>query len=490
MDKRNSSSRSKFGAKKSSFKKDSSDKPKRDFADKGERAPYSDRPKKSFDKSSSDRPKRSFDRDATDKPKRNFADKGERTSYSDKPKRSFDKSSSDRPKRNFDRDATDKPKRDFADKGERTGYADRPKRSFDKDSSTDKPKRSFDREGGDKPKRSFSDKGGRPSFGDKPKRFDRGFSDRPKRSFDKEEGAEEGKPKKLFADRGERAQHYANKNEKSQLKRSSFERGERAPYDPSKPKNYKKDYTKKKEATVTNADKGLIRLNKYIANAGICSRREADDLIKSGCVTVNGKVVSELGYTVKATDEINYSGERIKSEKHVYLLLNKPKDYITTNADERGRKTVMELIDGACKERIYPVGRLDRNTTGLLLFTNDGDLTKKLTHPKHEVEKLYHVELDKNFKQEDFVKLKEGIELEDGFIKPDEVAYTGETKREVGVKIHSGRNRIVRRSFEHLGYDVLRLDRVMFASLTKKNLPRAKWRFLTDKEVSFLKMLK
>ena len=474
MDKRNSSSRSKFGAKKSSFKKDSSDKPKRDFADRGERTSHSDRPKRSFDKDSSDKPKRSFDREGGDKPKRNFADKGERTSYTDKPKRSFD------------REGGDKPKRNFADKGERTGYADRPKRSFDKDSS-DKPKRSFDREGGDKPKRNFSDKGGRPSFGDKAKRS---FSDRPKRSFDKEEGAEEGKSKKLFADRGERAQHYANKNEKSQLKRSSFERGERAPYDPSKPKNYKKDYTKKKEATVTNADKGLIRLNKYIANAGICSRREADDLIKSGCVTVNGKVVSELGYTVKATDEINYSGERIKSEKHVYLLLNKPKDYITTNADERGRKTVMELIDGACKERIYPVGRLDRNTTGLLLFTNDGDLTKKLTHPKHEVEKLYHVELDKNFKQEDFVKLKEGIELEDGFIKPDEVAYTGETKREVGVKIHSGRNRIVRRSFEHLGYDVLRLDRVMFASLTKKNLPRAKWRFLTDKEVSFLKMLK
>ncbi|MFI5140732.1 MAG: S4 domain-containing protein, partial [Bacteroidia bacterium] len=317
MDKRNSSSRSKFGAKKSSFKKDSSDKPKRDFADRGERKSYSDRPKKSFDKDSSDRPKRSFDRDAADKPKRNF-----------------------------DKEGGDKPKRNFADKGERTGYADRPKRSFDKEGS-DKPKRSFDREGGDKPKRNFSDKGGRPSFGDKPKRsFDRSFSDRPKRPFDKEEGVE-GKSKKLFADRGERAQHYANKNEKSQLKRSSFERGERAPYDPSKPKNYKKDYTKKKEATVTNADKGLIRLNKYIANAGICSRREADDLIKSGCVTVNGKVISELGYTVKATDEINYSGERIKSEKHVYLLLNKPKDYITTNADERGRKTVMELIDGA-----------------------------------------------------------------------------------------------------------------------------------------------
>ena len=298
------------------------------------------------------------------------------------------------------------------------------------------------------------------------------------------------KSKKLFADRGERAKHYANKNERSQAKKSSFERGERAPYDPSKPKNYKKDYSKKKDVTVTNADKGLIRLNKYIANAGICSRREADDLIKSGCVTVNGKVINELGYTVKATDEINYSGARIKSEKHVYLLLNKPKDYITTNEDDRGRKTVMELVAGACKERIYPVGRLDRNTTGLLLFTNDGDMTKKLTHPKHEIEKLYHVELDKNLKQDDFAAIREGIELEDGFIKPDELAYTGETKREVGIKIHSGRNRIVRRIFEQMGYDVLRLDRVMFAGLTKKNIPRAKWRFLTDKEISFLKMVK
>jgi 23S rRNA pseudouridine2605 synthase len=429
MDKRNSDSRSKFGAKKTgSFKKESSN-----------------------------------------KPKRNLADKGERSSYNDKPKRNFDKAGSDRPKRNF------------SDKPERPAFGERPKRSFDTDSS-------------DKPKRSFAGKGERPSFGDKPKRssFERGerasYTDKPKRSFEK---ADEGdKPKKLFADRGERAKHYANKNEKSQAKKSSFDRGERAAYDPSKPKNYKKDYSKKKEVTVTNADKGLIRLNKYIANAGICSRREADDLIKSGCVTVNGKVINELGYTVKATDEVNYSGARIKSEKHVYLLLNKPKDYITTAADERGRKTVMELVADACKERIYPVGRLDRNTTGLLLFTNDGDMTKKLTHPKHEVEKLYHVELDKNLKQDDFLKIKEGIELEDGFIQPDELSYTGETKREVGIKIHSGRNRIVRRIFEQMGYEVLRLDRVMFAGLTKKNIPRARWRFLTDKEVSFLKMLK
>ncbi len=437
MDKRRPQGGSKFGAKKSSpFKKD-----------------FQDKPKRSFDKDSAS--DKSFD-----KPKRSFSDRNERPSFSDKPKRSFGKDSSDK---NFD-----KPKRNFSDRGERPSYTDKSKRSFGKDSSD----KNFD-----KPKRNFSDKGERPSYADKPKR-----------SFDKETGEE--KPKRAFADRGERAKFYADKNERSKEKKSSFERGERAPYDPSKPKNYKKDYSKKKDVVVTNADKGLTRLNKYISNAGICSRREADDLIKSGCVSVNGKVITELGYTVKATDEVNYSGTRLKSEKHVYLLLNKPKDYITTADDERGRKTVMELVAGACKQRIYPVGRLDRNTTGLLLFTNDGELTKKLTHPKYEIEKLYHVELDKNLKQDDFIKLKEGLELEDGLIKPDEVAYAGETKREVGIKIHSGRNRIVRRMFEHLGYDVLRLDRTMFAGLTKKNIPRAKWRFLTENEVSFLKMLK
>lgn len=252
---------------------------------------------------------------------------------------------------------------------------------------------------------------------------------------------------------------------------------------------YKKDFRSKKEEKTTYAEKGLIRLNRYISNAGICSRREADELIASGCVSVNGKIVTELGYKVKEGDEVNYSGQRLKTEKHVYVLLNKPKDYITTSDDEKGRRTVMELVAGACKERIYPVGRLDRNTLGLLLFTNDGEMAKKLTHPKHMIQKLYHVELDKNLKHDDLVKIQEGIELEDGFIKPDEVAYAGESKREVGILIHSGRNRIVRRIFEQLGYEVIRLDRVMFAGLTKKDLPRGRWRLLTEKEVSFLKMI-
>jgi 23S rRNA pseudouridine2605 synthase len=206
-------------------------------------------------------------------------------------------------------------------------------------------------------------------------------------------------------------------------------------------------------------------------------------------VSVNGKVITELGYKVKETDEVNYSGQRLKTEKHRYILLNKPKDYLTTAEDDRGRRTVMELIDGACKERVYPVGRLDRNTTGLLLFTNDGEMAKKLTHPKHRVQKLYHVELDKNLKHDDLLRIQNGVELEDGFIKPDEVSYAGESKREVGILIHSGRNRIVRRIFEGLGYDVLRLDRIMFAGLTKKDLPRGHWRHLSEKEISFLKMV-
>lgn len=252
---------------------------------------------------------------------------------------------------------------------------------------------------------------------------------------------------------------------------------------------YQNDFGKKTPGKPTFAEKGLIRLNRYIANAGVCSRREADDLIATGCVTVNGKVITELGYKVKEGDVVTYGGEKLKTEKHVYLLLNKPKDYITTAEDDRGRRTVMDLIAGAVKERVYPVGRLDRNTTGLLLFTNDGEMAKKLTHPQHRVQKLYHVELDKNLKQDDLQQIQEGIELEDGFIKPDEVAYAGESKREVGIMIHSGRNRVVRRIFESLGYDVLRLDRVMFAGLTKKDLPRGHWRLLTDKEIAFLKMI-
>ncbi len=341
----------------------------------------------------------------------------------------------------------------------------------------------------------------------KEKRSDRKeqFARKSKKSFSKDsdfKGASKSRPWEKGDKKGFSKGIRSDKNPaRSSGGEKTFDRGDKKPYGGKDAKGgflpyerkrpaYKKDYSSKPgKEKETYAEKGLTRLNKYIANAGICSRREADDLITTGCVSVNGKVVTELGYKVKEGDEVNYSGQRLKTEKHVYVLLNKPKDYITTVEDDRDRRTVMELIKGACKERVYPVGRLDRNTMGLLLFTNDGEMTKKLTHPKHRVQKLYHVELDKNLKQTDLEKIQNGIELEDGFIKPDEVSYAGETKREVGILIHSGRNRIVRRIFEQLGYDVLRLDRIMFAGLTKKDLPRGRWRILNEKEVAFLKMI-
>jgi 23S rRNA pseudouridine2605 synthase len=239
------------------------------------------------------------------------------------------------------------------------------------------------------------------------------------------------------------------------------------------------------------ADDGLVRLNRYIANSGICSRRKADELIEAGVVSVNGEVVSELGHKVDpAKDEIRYNGELLKREKKTYVLLNKPKDYITTTDDPQERRTVMQLVEKASKERIYPVGRLDRNTTGLLLMTNDGDLADKLSHPKNGITKIYHVELNKSLSQGDLNKIQFGLELEDGLIKPDTVTYVaGGSKREVGIQIHSGKNRIVRRIFEHLGYEVVKLDRVVYGNLTKKDLPRGRWRYLEEHELIQIKHL-
>lgn len=235
----------------------------------------------------------------------------------------------------------------------------------------------------------------------------------------------------------------------------------------------------------------MIRLNRYIANAGVSSRRKADELIVAGVVTVNGTVVTELGTKVDpAKDEIRYNGERLKREKLVYVLLNKPKDYITTTDDPQERRTVMDLVAKASRERIYPVGRLDRNTTGLLLLTNDGNLSEKLSHPRNNISKLYYVELNKNLTQGDFNKIAFGVELEDGFVKPDDLSYVqGSSKREVGIQIHSGKNRIVRRIFESFGYDVIKLDRVVYANLTKKDLPRGRWRYLEEREIVQLKHL-
>lgn len=232
-----------------------------------------------------------------------------------------------------------------------------------------------------------------------------------------------------------------------------------------------------------------IRLNKFLSNAGVASRREADVLIQTGVVSVNDQIILELGYKIKPGDVVKYDGQTINAETKRYVLLNKPKDFITTMDDPLGRKTVMSLVKKACKERIYPVGRLDRETTGLLLFTNDGDLAKKLTHPKYKASKIYHVEANKAVTLEDVEKMKTGITLEDGIIKCDHVEFIENGgSREIGVELHSGKNRVVRRIFESLGYEVVKLDRVKFASLTKKDLPRGFYRHLTEKEVSFLKM--
>lgn len=236
---------------------------------------------------------------------------------------------------------------------------------------------------------------------------------------------------------------------------------------------------------------GPVRLNKFIANTGLCSRREADDYIQAGLITVNGKLVSELGSKVMPTDDIRYNGTRMSAERKVYILLNKPKDYVTSVDDPHAKRTVMELVEGACRERIYPVGRLDRMTTGVLLLTNDGELTKKLTHPTSEIRKVYQVQLEKAMKVEDMHLLLEGVNLEDGFIKADKLSHVFEDDKSiVGIEIHSGRNRVIRRIFEKIGYHVIKLDRIYFGGLTKKGLSRGKWRYLAPREVGFLKMLK
>ncbi|MEG0891307.1 MAG: pseudouridine synthase, partial [Bacteroidales bacterium] len=387
------------------------------------------RPARSFDRG--DRPARSFDR-------------------SDRPARSFDRS--DRPARSFDKgDGSDRP---------------RPARSFDRGDGSDRPRpaRSFDR--GDRPARSF-DRSDRPA-----RSFDR--SDRPARSFDKDET-----PKKSFEDKDDSAEKLEGDTTSNY---SSTEFKEEAPSRPQP-----QSYTPKPRQPRSASEEG-VRLNKFIANSGICSRREADDYITAGLVSVNGAVITELGTRVYQNDTVKFNDEKIKGEEKVYILMNKPKDYVTTLSDPHAEKTVMDLIEGKCAERVYPVGRLDKATTGVLLLTNDGDLADKLSHPSFEKKKIYHVFLDINFKTTDFQTLLNGIQLDDGFIQADTLSYIDEDKSQVGIEIHSGRNRIVRRVFEHLGYKIKKLDRVYFAGLTKKNLRRGQWRFLTDQEIAMLKM--
>jgi 23S rRNA pseudouridine2605 synthase len=325
--------------------------------------------------------------------------------------------------------------------------------------------------GSDKPFRKFDDKKSQAS---------RSTDSRPFRKR-----ADEGTSKPPYRERGERTERserperdeFAARGAR-QERNSSSSGAEKAP-------------TMRGRKNPVQQDDGLIRLNRYISNAGICSRRKADELIAAGVVSVNGVPVSELGHKIDPyKDEVRYNGELLKREKKVYVLLNKPKDYITTTDDPQERRTVMQLVEKASRERIYPVGRLDRNTTGLLLMTNDGDLADKLSHPKNGITKIYHVELSKSLSQGDLNKIQFGLELEDGLIKPDSVSYvTGGSKREVGIQIHSGKNRIVRRIFEHLGYDVVKLDRVVYGNLTKKDLPRGRWRFLEEHELIQIKHL-
>ena len=299
---------------------------------------------------------------------------------------------------------------------------------------------------------------------------------------------------------------YVNERRSFQTRRPSFNRegrpgNETAPYGGETRENGFRQQRPFKPYTKYSNKKRLayqekhfdpnepIRLNKYLANAGICSRRDADKYIAAGVVTVNGKIVTELGAKVLRSDTVLFHDTLVKMEKKVYVLLNKPKGYVTTSEDPQNRRIVMDLVKDACSERIYPVGRLDRNTTGVLLLTNDGELASKLTHPKYLKKKIYHVHTDRNVSAADLQQIVDGITLEDGEIKADEVAYVSDTdKKQIGIEIHSGKNRIVRRIFEHLGYHVLKLDRVYFAGLTKKGLRRGDWRFLSEKEVSMLRM--
>ena len=350
------------------------------------------------------------------------------------------------------RPAFDKPRRQFGDK---PAYGER--------KSGDKPR--YEHRDGDKPRRQFGDKPayGERKFGDKP-RYEHRDGDKPRRQY----GDKPAYGERKFGDKKYGDRKFGDK---------PYKPGPRKHDD--KPASYPK-FTPEKQV-------GEMRLNRFLAQSGLCSRREADDFITAGLVTVNGQIVTQLGTKVLPTDEVKFNDSRVQGEKKVYLVLNKPKGYVTSLDDPHAGKTVMDLVEGACTERIYPVGRLDKNSLGLLLFTNDGDLTKQLTHPSYLKKKIYQVTLDKPLARADMDRIAEGITLEDGEIFADEISYVKENKQEIGIEIHSGRNRIVRRIFEFLGYTVTKLDRVYYAGLTKKNLKRGAWRFLSREEVERLK---
>ena len=366
---------------------------------------------------------------------------------------------------NFSADNRLKSERSFGSREERAPRGEKPRfgsNRFEKGGRTD----------------GYAKKGGRPErnnhFDRSENRFDRDNS-RFDRSENRREERDFGSREERNASRDFRSRDFKPRATEG---RGGF-KGGRKPY---RAADGERSYPKYAAKQV-----GEVRLNRFLAQSGLCSRREADDFITAGLVTVNGQVVTELGTKVRSTDEVKFNDSKVQGEKKVYLVLNKPKGYVTSLEDPHADKTVMELVKGACSERIYPVGRLDKNSLGLLLFTNDGDVTRQLTHPSLEKKKIYQVTLDKPLTRADMEQMIEGLTLEDGEIFVDEVAYVGESKKEVGLEIHSGRNRIVRRIFEHLGYTVQKLDRVYYAGITKKNLKRGQWRFLTREEVERLK---
>ena len=385
----------------------------------------------------------------------------ERVFDGERPGRKFGEGS-DRPRRSFG-EGSDRPRRSFGE-GRPFG-SDRPRRSFGEGS--DRPRRSFG-EGSDRPRRTFGEGSDRPR-----RQFGEG-SDRPRRSFgDRKPGGFRNTGKKSFTKRD--FNYFRDENESGINKMIS-----RRP-------QLDGEFSDNDMVMVPVKDE--VRLNKYIANSGVCSRREADNFILAGVVTVNGEVVTELGTKVNInTDDIRFNGERLKGESKVYIVMNKPKGYVTTASDPHADKTVMDLLKG-CPTRVFPVGRLDKNTTGVLMFTNDGEIAEKLTHPSYDKKKIYQVSLDNKLKHEDFEKILAGVELNDGTIAADELEYIeDDDHRKLGIEIHSGKNRIVRRIFESLGYEVKALDRVYFAGLTKKGLKRGEWRYLSEGEINLLRM--
>jgi len=404
---------------------------------------------------------------------------------------------SERPQRNYNNyNREDRPQRSYNNNSERPqrsydNNSERPQRSYNNYNREDRPQRSYNNNS-ERPQRSFNNY----NNGERPQRSYDNNSERPQRSYNNQEGGYQQRSYNNYGNRqnsnnryqsGDRKPSYNNQEDGYRKPNygEKFNRDEN--YNPNAKYSQKKQFEYKQQFIDYSKP---MRLNKFLANSSTCSRREADEFIVAGVVKVNDNIVTELGTKIiPATDRVHFHDQLVGLEKKVYILLNKPKNCVTTSDDPQERLTVLDLVKNACPERIYPVGRLDRNTTGVMLLTNDGDLTSKLTHPKHDKKKIYEIGLDKDFTQEDMQKLLDGIMLEDGEMKADEISYVKEDSlKTIGIEIHSGKNRVVRRMFEHLGYKILRLDRVYFAGLTKKNLPRGKWRFLSEAEVNILKM--